>query len=226
MMYDYIVTGSSGLLGTTLMKHLDSLGYNSIGVDLQTGIDLSDITVVEDFFRTHHSKNLVNLFALNDKVADEGFNSTFLNLDIEVFRKTIEVNLTSLFSVCREFIRNNEKGNIVNFSSIYGVRSPDSRIYSMGEKPISYGTSKAGVLQLSRHLATHSAPNFRVNTIVLGGIFENQDSEFVKKYSNNVPLGRMGAPSEILGAVDFLTSESSSYIPGASIIIDGGWAAW
>lgn len=226
MMYDYIVTGSSGLLGATLMEHLESLGYNSIGVDLQTGFDLSDVTAVEEFFRTNHSKNLINLFALNDKVADEGFNSTFLNLDLEVFRKTIEVNLTSLFSVCREFIRNNEKGNIVNFSSIYGVRSPDSRIYSVGEKPISYGTSKAGVLQLSRHLATHSAPNFRVNTIVLGGIFENQDSEFVRKYSNNVPLGRMGEPSEILGAVEFLTSESSSYITGASINIDGGWTAW
>ena len=114
----------------------------------------------------------------------------------------------------------------MNFSSIYGVRSPDARLYSEGEKPISYGVSKAGVIQLSRHLATHAAPNFRVNTIILGGIFENQREEFVSRYSANVPLGRMGSPSEILGAVEFLTSDASSYTTGSAINIDGGWTAW
>ena len=82
------------------------------------------------------------------------------------------------------------------------------------------------MIQLSRHLATHSAPNFRVNTLVLGGILENQNEEFVTRYSANVPLGRMGSPSEILGAVEFLTSDASSYITGSAINIDGGWTAW
>ena len=162
-------------------------------------------------------------------VASEAIRNSFCSLTKNGLKRIVlpvEINLTSLFSVCREFIRNNERGNIVNFSSIYGLRSPDSRIYGVGEKPISYGASKAGVIQLSRHLAAHSAPNFRVNTIVLGGIFDNQDSEFVEKYSYKVPLGRMGLPSEILGAVEFLTSESSSYITGSSINIDGGWSVW
>ena len=226
VMNDYIVTGAAGLLGSQLTQHLENLGFSVIGVDLQTGFDLTDAKLVSEFFRDNPSRNLVNLFAHNDKVNLEGFSSNFLNLDLEIFRKTVEVNLTSLFSVCREFIRSNDRGNIVNFSSIYGVRSPDARLYSEGEKPISYGVSKAGVIQLSRHLATHAAPNFRVNTIILGGIFENQREEFVSRYSANVPLGRMGSPSEILGAVEFLTSDASSYTTGSAINIDGGWTAW
>lgn len=226
VMNDYIVTGAAGLLGSQLTKHLENLGFSVVGVDLQTGFDLTDAKLVSEFFRDNPSRNLVNLFALNEKVNGAGFGSNFLDLDLDIFRKTVEVNLTSLFSVCREFIRSNVRGNIVNFSSIYGVRSPDARLYSEGEKPISYGVSKAGVIQLSRHLATHSAPNFRVNTLVLGGILENQNEEFVTRYSANVPLGRMGSPSEILGAVEFLTSDVSSYITGSAINIDGGWTAW
>ena len=226
VMNDYIVTGAAGLLGSQLTQHLENLGFSVVGVDLQTGFDLTDAKLVSEFFRDNPSRNLVNLFALNEKVNGAGFSSNFLDLDLDIFRKTVEVNLTSLFSVCREFIRSNVRGNIVNFSSIYGVRSPDARLYSEGEKPISYGVSKAGVIQLSRHLATHSAPNFRVNTLVLGGILENQNEEFVTRYSANVPLGRMGSPSEILGAVEFLTSDVSSYITGSAINIDGGWTAW
>ena len=225
-MNDYIVTGAAGLLGSQLTHHLENLGFSVVGLDLHTGFDLTDAKLVSEFFRDNPSRNLVNLFALNEKVNGAGFSSNFLDLDLDIFRKTVEVNLTSLFSVCREFIRSNVRGNIVNFSSIYGVRSPDARLYSEGEKPISYGVSKAGVIQLSRHLATHSAPNFRVNTLVLGGILENQNEEFVTRYSANVPLGRMGSPSEILGAVEFLTSDASSYITGSAINIDGGWTAW
>lgn len=226
MIYDFIVTGSSGLLGTTLVRDLESSGKSVLGTDLETGLDLTDEDSVKYFFRNYKARNLVNLFARNDKVTSGGFNASFLDLELQEFRQTLEINLTALFSVCREFIRNNDFGSIVNFSSIYGVKSPDPKIYPSGEKPVSYGVSKAGVLQLSRHLAVHSAPSFRINTIILGGIFENQNSEFIAKYSNKVPLGRMGKPAEILSAVEFLTSEASSYVTGASLAIDGGLTAW
>jgi len=225
-MYDYVVTGSSGLLGSALVGNLEASGFSVKGLDLGNGFDFTNVESVQDFFKNNQAKNLVNLFALNDKIEGKGFDSTFLDLDLELFRKTLEVNLVALFSVCREFIRNNERGNIVNFSSIYGVVSPDPKIYSGGEKPISYGVSKAGVLQLSRHLAIHSAPNFRINTVILGGIYENQDSIFVENYSNRVPLGRMGTPSEIFGVVELLTSDASTYMTGSTVNIDGGWTAW
>jgi NAD(P)-dependent dehydrogenase (short-subunit alcohol dehydrogenase family) len=224
--YDYIVTGSAGYLGKTLVEFLEQKGYVVLSLDIQTGFDLNQSEVVERIFEENKARNLINLFALNDKVEESGFRSTFLDLDLEDFRRTLEVNVTSLFSVCREFIRNNTQGNIVNFSSIYGVRSPDPRLYGSGEKPISYGVSKAAVLQLSRHLATHAAPDFRVNSIVLGGVFENQHESFIHDYSLKVPLARMGNPEDIQEAVLFLTSESSTYVTGSAVYIDGGFSSW
>lgn len=225
-MLDYIVTGSSGFLGKSLVEFLKGKGFSVLCIDIQTGFDLTKVEVVEKIFKFNRAKNLVNLFAINDKVLKSGFESTYLDFDINDFKRTLEVNVTSLFSVCREFIRNNLTGNIVNFSSIYGVQSPDPKLYSSGEKPISYGVSKAAVLQLSRHLATHSAPNFRVNTIVLGGIFENQEASFAENYSSKVPLARMGKPEDIQDAVIFLTSDTSTYVTGSAVYIDGGFSAW
>jgi len=225
-MYDFIVTGSKGLLGISLVKFLEERSFSVLGLDIQDGCDLSKAEVVKEVFKDNNARNLINLFALNDKVQESGFSTTFLNLELEEFRRTLEINVTSLFSVCREFIRNNESGHIVNFSSIYAIRSPDPRLYETGEKPISYGVSKAAVGQLSRHLATHSAPEFRVNTIVLGGVLENQDQSFIQRYSRKVPLGRMGNSKDIHEAVLFLTSESSAYITGSEVYIDGGLTSW
>jgi NAD(P)-dependent dehydrogenase (short-subunit alcohol dehydrogenase family) len=103
--------------------------------------------------------------------------------------------------------------------------SPQPKLYKSSEKDISYGISKAGVLQLSRHLAVHAAPNFRVNSIVLGGIQHEQNSNFIAEYSERAPLGRMANKSEVNGLVEFLISEESSYCTGATLTLDGGWTA-
>ena len=65
-----------------------------------------------------------------------------------------------------------------------------------------------------------------MNEVILGGVFNNQDPEFVKAYSAQVPMGRMANPEEILGAVSLLLSDASSYMTGSSITIDGGYTAW
>ena len=79
---------------------------------------------------------------------------------------------------------------------------------------------------LSKHLATHLAPNFNVNTIVPGGVLNNQNENFIRKYSENTPLGRMMNVEELNGIVEFLISDKSSYITGAEFPVDGGWSAW
>jgi len=222
MQFDYIVTGSAGLLGSSVTAFLRNLGHEVLEIDMRYGHDLRDEECVKKLFQANKSTRLINLFGLDAKVSGLGFGSSFLSIDLNEFRESLEVNVTALFSVCREFVRNNDSGSIVNFSSIYGIRSPDPRNYSAGEKPIAYGVSKAAVLQMTRQLAVSAAPNFRVNSVILGGVYDSQPESFLSAYTSGVPLGRMALPSDICGVLLLLTSTEGSYITGASIIVDGG----
>ena len=138
----------------------------------------------------------------------------------------MHVNLTSLFSVCREFARNNKKGGIVNFSSYLGLVSSRPDIYNGSHKDVGYCVSKAGVIHLTKYLAVHFAPNLRVNCIAPGGIALNQDKKFLKKYSALTPMGRMMKKNEINGLIDYLCSEKSSYVTGSTFVVDGGFSIW
>ena len=138
----------------------------------------------------------------------------------------MDVNLTYLFSVCREFARNNKKGRIVNFSATTGLVSARPDLYNGSHKNIAYSISKAGVVNLTKYLATHLAPNIRVNCIAPGGIEFKQEKEFVKKYSNLTPMKRMMKKNELNHAIEFLISDNSSYMTGATLVVDGGWTSW
>ena len=111
----------------------------------------------------------------------------------------------------------------MNISSIYSLVSPNPRLYPASEKNIAYGVSKAAVNQMGRHMAVHAAPNFRVNTIILGGVRKDQPLDFISAYADLTPLGRMGEPQDLFGMIDFLTGTTASYITGSSFTLDGGW---
>jgi NAD(P)-dependent dehydrogenase (short-subunit alcohol dehydrogenase family) len=148
------------------------------------------------------------------------------DVSLESVNRYLQVNVVALFSVCREFARNKAAKSIVNISSIYGVVSPRPSIYQNTEKHIGYSLAKASVIQLTRHMAVHLAPDIRVNCIVLGGVEHNQNEKFKALYSEHVPMGRMMKKDEIHGLVEFLCSDSSSYVTGSIIPVDGGWTAW
>jgi NAD(P)-dependent dehydrogenase (short-subunit alcohol dehydrogenase family) len=221
-----IITGSKGLIGSVLTKMLTEHGHTCYELDLSLGHDLSNEEFVIDFFKNNKADALINLFALNHHVDDQGTKQSLFDISLDSFDDYLKTNLTSLFSVCREFARNNNNGSIVNFSSTYGVVSPHSDMYDGSEKHIGYSVSKAGVIMLSKHLATHLAPKIRVNTIIPGGVLHKQPNEFVIKYSSRTPLKRMMNPEELFGIVKYLISEESNYTTGAEIKIDGGWTAW
>ena len=173
-----IVAGSEGLIGRSVADYFGRQ-HQVLRLDLALGHDLTSETFVRRWFAENHGDYLVNLFALNDHIGpSQGTTETLLDIPLDSFRKYLEVNLTALFSVCREFVRNNAGGGIVNFSSTYGVVSPRPEMYNGSEKHVAYGVSKAGVIQLSRHLAVHLAPRFRVNCIVPGGVRFQQSEEF------------------------------------------------
>jgi NAD(P)-dependent dehydrogenase (short-subunit alcohol dehydrogenase family) len=161
----------------------------------------------------------------------------FENYPEESWDMVLDVNLKGVFLCCQVFggvMAKEGRGSVINISSIYGVVSPDQRIYEFRRyggntffKPVAYSASKSGILNLTRYLATYWAEKgVRVNTLTFAGVFNNQDSRFLTGYCAKVPLGRMANPDEYNGAVLFLSSKASSYMTGANMVLDGGFTAW
>jgi NAD(P)-dependent dehydrogenase (short-subunit alcohol dehydrogenase family) len=149
----------------------------------------------------------------------------------------MDANLKGVFLCCQVFggaMAAAGRGSVVNIASIYGMVSPDQRIYEyrrrQGEpffKPVAYSVSKSGLFNLTRYLATYwSGRGVRVNTLTLAGVRRDQADEFLAAYTPHVPLGRMAREDEYNGAVVFLASSASSYMTGSNLVIDGGWTAW
>ena len=220
-----IITGSRGLIGTELCKFFKKK-FRLLELDLVLGHDLTDEKFVRKWFKKNHADYLVNCFALNDHVDKKKRGNNLYNISLESFSDYLQVNLTALFSVCREFSRNNKKGSIVNFSSTYGLVSPKPDIYRGLHKHAAYGVSKAGVINLTQYLATHLAPNVRINCIVPGGILFNQDKKFRQSYAKLPPMKRMMKKNELNHLIKFLCTENSSYATGSTFVIDGGYTSW
>ena len=220
-----IITGSEGLIGRELSYYLEK-NNEILKVDLALGHDLTDEIFVKKWFKENKASSIINCFALNDHVDKIQKRATLFDVSLDSFSKFLDVNLTALFSVCREYARNNRKGTIINFSASTGIVSARPDLYNGAHKHIGYSVSKAGVINLTKFLATHLAPNIRVNCVAPGGVEHNQDKDFIKKYSALTPLRRMMKKDELNGMIEYLCSEKSSYVTGATFVIDGGWTTW
>ena len=122
------------------------------------------------------------------------------------------------------------RGSIVNIGSLYASIAPIPALYDHLDppftKPAAYGASKAAVVNLTRYFARLWGPyGVRVNALSPGGMRGGQDGEFVRKYSERVPLGRMAEPSDLAGPMLFLASDASAYVTGHELRVDGGFTA-
>jgi NAD(P)-dependent dehydrogenase (short-subunit alcohol dehydrogenase family) len=157
--------------------------------------------------------------------------------DLATWREIMAVNLDGAFLVAQEIggrMAKRGRGSIIQTASIYGVVGPDQRIYEGSEylgwpinTPPVYSASKAGIIGLTRYLATYwGHRGVRVNTLTPGGVSSGQNEEFDRRYSARVPMGRMAKADDLVGALIFLASDASSYVTGQNLIVDGGLTAW
>jgi NAD(P)-dependent dehydrogenase (short-subunit alcohol dehydrogenase family) len=242
-----VITGCNGQIGRQISKQYLELGAKVVGLDLLPkqnsdllvenftyfSVDIRKSIEVEKCFEELYLKFGEAHVLINN--AGVAFFDHYLDRTEEQIDFMMDVNLKGTFNCIRAFINKSSSASlmrsIVNIGSIYGVVSPDFRVYSEGDRrsPELYGATKAGVIQMTKYFAVDLARSgIRVNSISPGGVFNPespQDPEFVRRYSERTPMGRMATGSEIANAAIFLTSEMASYITGHNLLVDGGYSS-
>ena len=185
--------------------------------------------------------HLINNAAINPKVSSDGVLSNpnrLENFDLDSWNREINVGLTGAFLCTKVFgekMAANGFGNIINIASDLGVIAPTQSLYEIpgvADKEQKQKTShlfchKHGLLGLTKYTATYWAhKNVRCNALSPGGVFNNQDPSFVRKLTTMIPLQRMCELTDLQGAIQFLCSDSSSYMNGHNLVLDGGRSIW
>jgi len=251
-----IITGAAGMLGSRYSYGLSKQGANVILADInlleckkieeniKNSYNTNPHSVKLDLTKTKSVKSMVSnilkkyskidvlinnaAYQGNPKIRTAGFEK----LSLDTWQQAIDVNLTGVFLCCQTVGKQMVKqksGNIINIASTYGLVGPDQRIYGKsGQNSAAfYAATKSGILNLTRYLSAYwQGTGIRVNTFSPGGVSNNQDRSFVRKYSFRTPMKRMARKDEYVDSIIFLASDASSYMTGSNLIVDGGWIAW
>ena len=228
---------------TTLTQLTDELraetGVDALGVAADIG-DPKSVQFLKDctLERFGRIDVLVNNAALNEKVEDGRGDAAqrFENQALDQWERALRVNVTGTFLCCQALgseMARAGRGSIVNVASTYALVAPDQSLYTRPDgsqdfwKSAAYPTTKAAVLGLTRHLAAYwGGCGVRVNALAPGGVQNGQEPWFVERYARRTPLGRMAAPGDYAGALLFLASDASTYMTGATLVVDGGYTTW
>tara|TARA_B100000780_G_scaffold261631_1_gene214202 strand:- start:30439 stop:31287 length:849 start_codon:yes stop_codon:yes gene_type:complete len=223
-----------------LKKSLDNKNY--IG---EVSTYIMDVSIEDSIINTLNLlKNreinidiLVNNAAINPTASsiEKDIRITRLeNFSLERWNKEIMVGLSGAFLCSKVFgsdMALRKKGVILNIASDLSVIAPDQSLYKQkglpdhlqAVKPITYSVIKTGLIGLTRYLSSYWADQgVRANALSPGGVFANQDQEFVKRIESIIPMGRMANPDEYISAIQFLCSDASAYMNGQNIVMDGG----
>ena len=217
------------------------LGLHSNFKVVPKTVDITDedqirIAVEEILHEFGHIDGLVNNAAINPKTGEES--SRLENFDLEIWNQDIAVGLTGAFLCAKHYgykiSQNPDGGVILNISSDLGLIAPDQRLYrqqglpedQQPVKPVTYSVVKTGLIGLTRYLATYWPDRVRCNALCPGGVEAGQSDDFLKEVSARIPMGRLAKANEYQGALLFLLSDSSAYLNGAILPMDGGRGVW
>ncbi len=244
-----VVTGGSGLYGRQItlalceagakvvvasrnkekndlyVKELVENGYDAVSEVLDQGDETSIKNLVDKLSSKGNIDILVNNAVLRTMKSYHD--------DLSNFNKSMEVNGTGIFAMCRTFgdkMAEQGFGSIINIGSYMGLLGADDTLYQgcsfSGYSAPDYFFHKGGMTNLTRFIASYYGPkNVRCNILEPGGFFNNQDPKFVERYNDRTFLKRMANETDMMGAIVFLASDASSYITGAVIPVDGGYTA-
>ncbi len=246
-----IVTGGAGYIGTSistglaeagatsiiasrnvegceaLAAKLESDGLSAVGLTLDLADDDS-IQALPDKVMERFGR--IDILVNNSTSKSPG---DMASMTVEQWERAMRVDATGFFrltQLCLQQMLEQGGGNIVNIASIYGMIAPDQRLYPpkhLANLRPHYYFNKAGMINLTNYLAVAYADrNIRANCVSPGGISTDQSEEIHRLFGDRTPMGRLGVPDEIAGAVIYLASEASSYVTGHNLVVDGGFTAW
>jgi gluconate 5-dehydrogenase len=213
-------------------KFAAELGRSHEGVALNLDDHPAVIALVDDIVRRHGSLDIL---------VNNGYKGSYAGIETatpEDFATCFSRGLTSYFLAARravQYMKERGGGSIINIASMYGIVGGYPAVYQGLDRasPPHYHAMKGAIISLTKQLAVNWAPwNVRVNAISPGPFpHENanpsaEEKESHRRLCERVPLGRIGRPPELKGAVVLLASQAGSYITGHNLVVDGGWTAW
>jgi 2-deoxy-D-gluconate 3-dehydrogenase len=234
------VVDIDGEIARAVVEEIKSEGGQAVGLVTDITNSGSVATMMDETLKTFERLDiLVNSAALDpkfdpDSIDAQGANA-FETFPLEGWQQALDVNLTGMFLSSQAAVKpmlQQGKGSIINLCSTYGLGGPDQRLYQKeGQppkyKPVTYTVTKAGVIGMTKYLATYYGDkSIRVNALTPGGVYNQHDPEFVEAYAYRTVMGRMAEQHEMNGALLFLASDASSYMTGSNLVVDGGWTAW
>lgn len=219
--------------GSSVLEDAKSLGI--YGVEINAA---DEAAMVDGIAKAAKQYDGLDGAIFNAAITSEGLAAIgdpfhpFEDYPLALWQKAIDINLTGAFLFAREagkILKQGGAGSLINVASIYGVVGPDHRLYD--GQPFqsfpAYSASKAGIIGLTRWLATWWAKDgIRVNSVSPGGVYNNHNERFTAAYSDRTPMGRMAERNEITGILVYLLSDSARYCTGQNFVIDGGFTTW
>jgi len=240
-----LVTGGLGLIGKEIVRGLNDFGASVCvadkneqqmeGLKNRSAVSFQNLDITSEDSIRQTLETIIKQYRKIDILVNCAYPRTgdwgarLEDVSFDSWKMNVNSHLGGYFLCCQkvaEQMKLQGGGSIINFASIYGIVAPDFSVYegSTMTMPVAYSAIKGGIIALSKYLATYYAKdNIRVNCVSPGGVFDKQANSFVEKYLAKTPLGRMGTPKDMVGAVLYLASDASLYVTGHNLIVDGGW---